>query len=198
MRVFDFLKRAQNSGKEAGEREIGYGPLATLPGDRKIWIYGPSAIGKKTLIYNLSHIMNPRDCAFSRAVGIRARQPIIPVVLDNRRAGKSKESVYKMRQDRLALFRNIYQSNFGVTWLIQGQSIDLRDPFLPKLAASLGQNLPNSTAVYLRVTEEIFSKTRAKVRVENALPYSEAYANENETLVALKAIFPSVLIHEMT
>lgn len=102
-----------------------------------------------------------------------------------------------MHQARLALIRNIYRDNFGVTWLIQGQSIDLRPAFLPRIVESTGHKLPNSTAVYLRVSEQTFATYRKRAKGGTSLSIEEIYSRQSEIINTLKLVFENVIVHHL-
>ena len=160
---------------------------------RAIWFFGPTAAGKKTLLYQLSDVQN-RKHELARALGLGSRDLVLPVVIPNRIRGKRGQEYQDLLNSRINLFEQIYRADVDAVWLIHGQGIDIAQDILGRLAESMECDL--SLAVYLYLHRETYELRAAARGISSS--YKRAYASADAEIKYLKSRFRKVLVWRET
>lgn len=162
------------------------------PVTRAIWFFGPSAAGKKTLIYRLCDARNVRTDPIFAAVGVEGRDailtPLVPVSPRKRRKGLV--ALAPVAERREAIFRQVAASSTDMTWLIHGQALDLSHGVLDRLKAEHPAFV--HTAVYLFPDRKTYmERTQGRGL---ALDYDDIQRRVDGQLAAVAERFGHVLL----
>lgn len=160
---------------------------------RAIWFFGPTAAGKKTLLYQLSDVQN-RKHELARELELGPRDLVLPAVIPNRIRGKRGQEYQDILNSRISLLEQIHLAEIDAVWLIHGQGIDIVQDILGRLAESIECDL--SLAVYLYLRRETYEERAASRGVSSS--YKRAYASADDEIKYLKSRFRKLLVWRET
>lgn len=152
-----------------------------------IWIFGPSSIGKKSLMFRLA---NPagRHSATAASFSLEKNDMVLPVVIPSRTIGKTKEERVDVIVRRLAALEGIYRSNLRAKWIVHMQSIDIRENIAAKVLADHPRVL--SRCFYMHIDEYKYAERCKRPEIS----YAQAYALKDKHLKLLEKIFDHVSV----
>src|SRR5690554_3648903 len=91
-----------------------------------IWVFGPSGVGKKTLMFSTTNTNYKHE--IRDKFGLNKYDTVIPVVIPNRKSTRNSDQRDEQIITRREIIANIYDMhswNSKVCFMIHGQSIDL-------------------------------------------------------------------------
>jgi hypothetical protein len=160
---------------------------------RVVWFFGPSAAGKKTLLYQLTSLQNRRH-QLAIELGLGSQDLVLPVVIPNRIRGKRGEEYQKLLDTRIRLITQIYGAEIDAVWLIHGQGIDIAADVLGHIKQVSKCAL--SLAIYLHVDKQTYQSRAAARGISRS--YKQAYASAEKEILYLRSRFQKVLVWQHT
>jgi hypothetical protein len=160
---------------------------------RVVWFFGPSAAGKKTLIYRLADLRN-RQHPLALELGLGRYDLVLPVVSPNRIRGKRGQEYQRMLDARAELFTQICRAEIDAVWLIHGQGVDIAADVLGRVRQASDCDLP--LAIYLHIDKQTYQERAASRDI--ARSYEKAYAPAAEEIKYLKSRFRRVVVWRET
>lgn len=154
-----------------------------------IWIFGPSAVGKKTAMLEAANLNVTGR--IRQELGIGVDLPIIPIILPSTIVGYDQKGISDrscQRAELLSMFYNMASCGHPTITLIHGQRIDITGGVIDLLRKSHPEKF--DLAFYVEVDEDTFSH-RNRLRGYN-VDYSTTYANHRKHLKYLRQSFKRV------
>lgn len=157
---------------------------------RVTWIFGPSAAGKKTLIFSLADVNGRRSSELHAALGISSNDLVIPLVVPARVGKKSVKTRRRIVEGRLAILREVYGSSLTAQWLFHGQAIDIKARHLEIILSEFGA--AETAVVYLRPSRETYHYRTAQRGL--SFDYDEVESKMQDAVDHIRKIFPETLV----
>lgn len=153
-----------------------------------IWIFGPSAVGKKTLIKKICY-NNIYNGDVKNRANIKPFDCNIPIIIPN--------SLYFKR---LEILDNVFNNNLYFNYIIHGQYVDIYNDILDTLKNKYSDKF--NSCFYLYIDEKKIEKRRKKRNKERelenmeqlSLDKNEVYKNKDRDIINLNKIFDNVFI----
>lgn len=156
-----------------------------------IWIFGPSAVGKKTAMLEAANLNTTGR--IRRTLGVGVDIPIIPLILPSSTVGYDQQGVEERCEQRIALLSMFYgmvDCGHPSITLIHGQRIDITGGVIDRLRKLYPKKF--DLAFYIEVDEDTFYE-RNRLRGYD-VDYDTTYTNHRKHLKYLNEIFREVKI----
>lgn len=160
---------------------------------RAVWFFGPSAVGKKTLLFQLADVGNRRH-ELAVELGLGKHDLVLPVVIPNHIRGKRGDEYERMLDARIETFSQIYRSQIQAICLMHGQGIDVSADIPGRLKDTFGCDLP--LAVYLHIDKQTYEERATSRGITKS--YERAYASADSEISYLKSRFSTVRVWQRT